>query len=255
MLDRAAIGSAVAVIGLAIAPGAAAGEVHVDVNGDIFEMNSSEIRRVFRADSPLYTRRALDRTHRALHDCGVTTDTFVTFVLADTDEGLSFISLVDDNTVGPKSMKAKFDSQMRMTTVANLSNQSWVNDRQQDIQESFDEQSGARTAFGMFTWKSTKRGDAFAWSNLEVDQEMSFDFDLDGPRFSSYPGLTAQNTFQFVSWDGECWEVIYTGFFDENGHFDFNFTVIPLPPAVLIGAAGLGIVAVVSGRRKKHSTS
>lgn len=254
MSYRALLGFAIAWAGLAATPGASAGGVYVDVDGDVFAMESNTIPGVFKAGAPLYRRKALDKTHRALHDCGITTDALVTFVLADTDAGLSFISLVDDNTMGPASMRAKFDSQMRLTTEANRTNRSWVNDRQQDIQETIDEESGARTAFGLFTWKSTKRGDAFAWSGLEVDQEMSFDFGIDGPRFPTHPGLTPVNAFQFVSWDGGCWEVVSTGAFDENGGFDFTLTVVPLPPAVLLGAAGLGMVVLVSRRRRKSST-
>jgi hypothetical protein len=231
----------------------AADRVYVDSRGDIFSMDSHEIRRVFRADSPLYTKRALDRTHRALHDCGITTDGFVTFVLAETDHGLSFITLVDDNTVGAKGTRAPFDSQMLVTSTADQLNQGWVNDRQQDIQQVVDEESGARTAFGLFTWRSPKRGDAFAWSNVRVGQEMSFDFDLDGPQHDSYPGLKSQKTFQFVTWDGECWDIIYTGDFDGGGHFEFELTVVPLPPALLLGAAGLAMAAVVSRRMRRHS--
>lgn len=253
MDHRIPTGLAAGIVGLALGPGAWGGQVHINAGGEVFGMRSGGIEGVFAAESPLFSKSALNATHRALHDCGITTDGFVTFVLAETDHGLSFLSLVDDNTLGADDAKAKFDSQMRMHSVANASNQRWVNDRQQDIQETFDEESGARTAFGMFTWKSTKRGDAFAWSNLELDQQMTFEFDLDGPRFTTHPGLRTENPFQFVSWNGQCWDIIYSGEFDGNGNFDFNLTVIPLPPAALLGLAGLGIASVVSRRWRQHS--
>jgi len=48
--------------------------------------------------------------------------------------------------------------------------------------------------------------------------------------------------------------VIETGVFDGDGNFDFTLTVIPLPPAVLLGAAGLAVMAVVSRMRKSGSS-
>ena len=77
---------------------------------------------------------------------------------------------------------------------------------------------------------------------------MTFNFNRGGPDHGSHPGLRRNNTFQFVSWNGEDWEVVATGEFSRRDQFAFSFTVIPLPAPVALGLAGLAIVGIARRR-------
>jgi MYXO-CTERM domain-containing protein len=90
---------------------------------------------------------------------------------------------------------------------------------------------------GEFLWSQHSNGDGLAWAGLGALDEMSVSF-------SEYGGEGLENGFQFVTWNGEAWQVVATaGGFIEGG-FSFSATVIPLPAALGMGLVGLAAVAV-----------
>jgi hypothetical protein len=245
-MSRITFGAATAA-SVALAGAVQAGTVVVDGLGGAVSMQSKEIAGVFGASSPSFTRDALGAIHDDLHAGGITTDGLVTFILADTDAGLAFVTLVDDDTIGDGA--AEYDSQLGMTTTAPDTGVRFINDVADDIDLFYEPGNGTKTAAGEFTWDSTRYGDGFAWAELEEGDFVSFNFTKDGSEYASFPGLESEDTFQFLSWNGEAWEVLATGEFSVNDQFAFSFTVIPLPAPVAMGLAGLVGVGVIRRRR------
>jgi hypothetical protein len=203
-------------------------------------------------NSDVWRGSMLREVHSQLHDSGINTDRRVTFLLAETDRGLSFITLVDDPTqsgTGDRLM-----SEVTMESFASDESIGSITDRRGDIQTEFDPPSNGQIADGAFCWNADKKGEGFAWTNLALDQFMSFSFDRNGPHYRTHPGLRRPKTFQFASWNGERWEIVARRKFID-GAFDFSFTVIPLPPAAWLGLAGLGMVAGVRARRRRAMKS
>jgi hypothetical protein len=180
----------------------------------------------------------------ALKTDGVTTDGMVTFLLADTADGLSFITLVDDATMGGDSGELNL---LGMSSTAPSSTEYWINDLGFDIMDIDDPFGINTTASGTFEW-GDNRGDAFAWSNLQDGDGVTFNFEeIEGG------ALVEGEPFQFVTWNGDAWQVVETAGWSNMaavGQFAFSFvTIVPLPAPVLLGLAGLAGVAAYRRRR------
>jgi len=241
------------VVGSAVAAGSSlAGTVVVDGLGGAVNMHSKGVPALFDAAGPEFTNVALRAIHDDINASGIDTDGLVTFVLADTTDGLTFITLVDDESAGRAGNP--MDTEMGMSTTGPDSLNHWINDSGQDILLHFDPPNNTQTAAGIFNWNADSRGDAFGWSNLAGGDFVTFNFTRGGPNHDSFPGLNEDDTFQFVSWNGEDWEVVARDVFSGEGDFAFSFTVIPLPAPVLIGTAGLVLVGVARRRMVKRAS-
>ena len=203
---------------------------------------------------------ALQSIHREVHNNGQSTDGQITFFLANTNRGLSFFTLIDDNTAVFRNGTSEFDSAVRVTSSANSTANVLLNDRNetkditafnQDFNETFATSiNGRQTVGGVATWKGNSRGDALIWTRLRSGDHVTFDIAELRSVFSSFAGLDQQDTFKFLNWTGSEWESIYTGGFDD-GLFSFGFQVAtaPTPTAALLGIGGL---LCTSHRRRRR---
>jgi hypothetical protein len=231
-----------AVVSLCVGGMANAGTVVIDALGGPVQMQSTTISNVFGSASPVLTNSALTSIHDSLNDDGVATAGKVTFVLLDTDSGLSFVTLVDNNPNNAGSGTA--NSSLAMTSTANTLNQEFINDQGSDITTLVDPGFGLQTAAGEFNWDSDSEGDGFAWANLALGDTATFNFDKLFGDLPTSPGLSENNTFQFVSFNGGSWEIVSVGNWTDNNQFAFSYTVVPLPAALGVGLAGLAMVAL-----------
>ena len=236
--------AAVAVAGAFVVAGSAlAGSIQVDLQGGALMMQSGSLSDLFTDTSTNRFRgAALESVHNSLQADGVTTDGMVTFVLADTGNGLSFMALMDDETVGGG---APGETMIGMSTTAPSTTNYFINDPNDPV--SINDPFGINTtAAGEFGWNDN-RGDGFAWTQLSDGDGVTFNFtDLAGT------GLGVGDfAFQFVTFNGESWEVVEMGNWTDDGQFAFSFmvTMIPLPTPVLMGVAGLAGVALLRRRR------
>jgi hypothetical protein len=231
-----------AIAGLTLTGAAQAGSVVIDAVGGPIMIKSGDLPSLF-TDGGLHDFTSVE--NKALCDTlradGVTTDGLVTFLLADTSDGLSFITLVDDANVGGDQGNPNL---IGMSTTAPSSTEYWINDLGYDILDISDPFNITTTASGTFDWFDN-RGDGFAWSNLQDGDGVTFSFErMEGE------ALVAEDTFQFVTWDGDAWQVVDTANWTEDGQFAFSFvTIVPLPAPLLLGLAGLAGVAAY--RRRK----
>ena len=240
MKTRYTISGAV-VVGLCFAGAAHAGSIIVDALGGPVTLRSGDLSGLFASAAPHYWGGSeLQSVHQSLHADGVTTDGFVTFMLADTADGLGFLTLVDDNTV-PGSAGAY--SNLGMSTTGPSSANYFINDLTTENMTVSDPFGVNTTVFGDFEWNNDG-GDAFAWTGLAEGDGFTFNFtEMTGD------ALASVDTFQFVTWNGQAWEVVSTAEFNPEGQFAFSFTVVPLPAPVLMGLAGLA--GVIAFRRRR----
>ena len=210
MKTRYTISGAV-VVGLCFAGAAHAGSIIVDALGGPVTLRSGDLSGLFASAAPHYWGGSeLQSVHQSLQADGITTNGFVTFLLADTADGLGFLTLVDDNTV-PGSAGAY--SNLGMSTTGPSSANYFINDA--------------------FAWTGLAEGDGFTFNFTEMTGD----------------ALASVDTFQFVTWNGQAWEVVSTAEFNPEGQFAFSFTVVPLPAPVLMGLAGLAGVIAFRRRR------
>ena len=206
-------------------------------------LNSGTLNNVFGNDPSNFTWSALKKAHNQLNNAGISTEGVVTIVLADTDAGLSLMALVDDENGPPGDGK---DTKLNITSNAPSDAMVFINSVGDDAEVTDD--GDIVTGSQEFFWDSENRGDAIAWAGLGEGDNGSFSFEFVGGENGSFPGLNQSNTFQFVSFGANGWEVVATSsFLDGVFGFDFAFSgsVVPVPPAVLLGFVGLAGVAFV----------
>jgi len=202
-------------------------------------MNSFSMDILENAPS-VFSDADMDSVHDSLHASGIVTDKRVTFVLLNTAAGLTFATLVDDpNASGSSS----YQSTLNMSTTAPSSTDWYVNESQ-DVDQVLDPYNITTTIEASFRWAHRTDADGFAWANLDAGDSSAFEFER-----GSGSGLI-NAPFQFASWNGSSWELVACPGWDQCGQFAFCFTVVPLPAALALGAAGLG--GVIALRRRKH---
>lgn len=227
---------------LGCASAAQAGTISIDALGGPVVMHSGDLSGLF-AGAPAhdFTNADVTSVHQALHADGVSTDGMVTFLLADTSDGLSFVTLMDDITQTGSGSDRTY---LSMSTTAADSTDYFINDLASDV-VTVDEFAGTTTVSGTFEWLDARGGDGFAWTSLQAGDAATFNFsEIEGA------GLDGAEVFQFVTWNGDAWEVVAMADFTGEGQFSFTFTVVPLPAPVLLGLAGLAGVAIM--RRRKN---
>ena len=251
----------VAALAVAAAASAHAGTAHITGDGLDFYMSSSNMPGyISNPGSNWLSGPELRSMHESLNAAGIQTDGVVTFMLAETDAGLALFTLVDNNAVvGAGAIDAILG--MSSTTVATAGYV--MNDLGVDL-PNYSNNGTTQTVSGDYFWHPDGGADGMAWTNLQLGDTGTFDFTAymggqeDGPAggggsASTFAGLDSSETFQFITWNGDTWATIMNGSFSEGGLFSFAFAIVPLPPAVAMGLAGLGVLALARKRNAKKA--
>ena len=213
---------------------AGAGVIQISNNtSESFLLNSHPLGDLFGSDvSPDFSTTQLAAVHSSLLDFGINTDGKITILPVDTNQGLSFLTLVDQELGGGDS---GFDGILGVSSTGSETMGLYINDEGLDawslIQSPF---IPSQTLGATFIWGSIESGDAFAWTNLVLGDAIAYTFeDLDG-----LGGAIDADSFQFVGWEEEGWEIISTNGFKVDGSSVFTGIVIPAPPVLLLFSVG-----------------
>lgn len=217
------------------AANASAEIIQISNSNGSFMLYSHEMDGVFSAGSSSFSTSDLASIHSTLNNWGIDTDGKITILPVNTSQGLSFITLVDEELgLGDTGI----DGILGLTSTAPNTLSMFINDSDTDtwtlIQPPF---GGSQTMGSTFVWGSVGSGDGFAWAGLSIGDAISYNFnDLDGDG-----GAIGAEAFQFVGWENGGWNVIASNGFKTDGTSVFTGMVVPAPPvAVLFVAMGLG---------------
>jgi hypothetical protein len=224
MTTRTCLASAAACLAVA---GIANAGVSIEGQGAPFAIDAAEMPGLFGGPADHdFSDAALAPIHAMLDADGVATDGKVTFMFLDTDDGLSFLALIDAST-GDNEPGA---TELGMISSAPATASYWVNDLG-DVDLTA-EGGGLTSIVASFRWNDGK-ADAYAWSGLETGDTVTFEFN---PMTGT--ALAGDDPFQFVTATEEGWQVSRSGDYVDDS-FAFTFTV-PTPGALaLLGLAGL----------------
>ncbi len=256
MMRRTAQIALASVLGTTCSAGAAT--IVIDEIGGPGVLRSYRSEGVFSTASPTFSDEDMIELHGAIQKSGIDTDERVTFILIETDsDGLAFVGLVDEQMGMSRGMGTHLGgaadmASLDVATNANTMRPEFINDQGLDITE--DAVIGGRHIIGgRFNWDATMNGDAVAWSNLMGGDVLQFAFEAVLPE--TFNGLTMTNPFQFLSWNGDEFELIAEAGFtvpSPGNDMQFGFTgrvvVIPLPLSTAL--AGAGLFGVLSVRRR-----
>ena len=226
--------SLILVAGL-FATDASAEIIQISNTSGSFMLYSHEMEGLFSDGSSMFTTSNLASVHSTMHNWGIDTDGKITILPVNTSQGLTFITLVDEELgLGDTG----FDGILGLTSTAPNTLSMFMNDSDEDtwtlIQPPF---GGSQTMGSTFVWGSIGSGDGFAWAGLTIGDAISYNFnDLDGDG-----GAIGAEAFQFVGWNNGGWDVIESSGFKTDGISVFTGMVVPAPPvAVLFSAMGVG---------------
>ena len=215
-----------------------AGIIQISNASGNFELQSSYMD-LFNSGTHDFSSLDLAFAHSELNNNGITTDGKITLIPVNTIDGLSFLTLVDEELGGGDSGA---NASLGITSTASSSLGIYVNDFEQDSWQLIQPPFGSQTFGATFIWGSAGSGDGFGWTDLSLGDSVSYSFaELDGDS-----GAIDAEAFQFVGWNEDNWEVISTNGFKLDGTSTFTGMVIPGPPAALV------LTAFVVGRRKRR---
>ena len=224
--------------------GASAGVIQISNNtSDSFMLYSHSIGDLFGSDvAPAFSTDELASVHSAMLAWGIDTGGKITILPVDTNHGLSFLTLIDEEFGGGDS---GVDGILGLSSTGPDTMGFFINDESSDSWNLIEPPwLPSQTLGATFVWGSVDSGDAFAWTDLVYGDAISYAFeDLDGAG-----GAIDPESFQFVSWQNDGWEVVSTNGFKADGSSVFSGTVIPAPPAVVL------IAATIFGHRRRRPT-
>ena len=200
------------------------------LGGDVI-MNAGSYGGVL-STSPTMTDGDLADISTDLVASGITLDGQVTFLLANTDAGISFVMLIDELPLGIGGVGSL--NTLGFASTVDEDNLAFINDNGLDNIQVIDLLNDTQLATGGFEWDSDADADGFAWGNLKDGDFLSYNFfDVETPGLGSSP-------FQFLSFNGDTWDVVANGSFSANDQFVFSAQIVPVPAAMAVfGFAGL----------------
>ena len=194
-----------------------------------------------------FTTTALGSVHSVLNTAGVVTANWITVIAGHVDTNNDQVAdetalfwLVDNQiAAGGASPDSTIDFQSGINKSSGTA--AWINDVGDAITVDNDATIFDKVAEGTFGWDNNGFGDAFAWSGLGVGDTGNFRFN--NVNWTGFQGI------QFVTYNAgsNSWTVLdqFTG---SGATQQFSFTVIPVPPAALLGLAGIAGVGVLRRR-------
>ena len=188
-----------------------------------------------------FSDEALETIHGSLADSGIETDGYVTMLGLDTDHGIALAFLID----APGDPNGTTNSSLSFQSTAPPNRAAWINDAASDVTGLINGGSGNQVAYGLFTWNAMLEGDAFAWTGLQLNDEINALFAV--VEASTFPGLRASDTFRFLSAGDDGWFVAHSASFTSAGLFGFSAQVVPTPGALLLLA-----ISGVHVRRRRN---
>ncbi|MFN0010667.1 MAG: hypothetical protein ACKVS8_03380 [Phycisphaerales bacterium] len=195
----------------------------------------------FTSSQTNWTTSSLAAVHALINASGVGTDGKISFLAADTDNGLALMALIDRQLAAEGLFGA---GNVHMDSIANGENLAFINSGATMAVGM--NNADARVASGNFAWNRNGGGDGFAWAGLDTGDSMTFRFSrMDNVSL----GLDDPATFQFLNWNGGAWEVMAVpsnllSFSETDGYGFSAVAQAPTPGAAMLAAGGLGLVVL-----------
>ena len=205
---------------------ASADVINITTGTDTFDLYSNSNNALFDDASGDFSSTDLAAIHTTLNLWGIETDGMITLLPMTTSAGFSLLTLVDQELgFGDTGI----DASVSLSSTSPSSLGMYINDYDQEVWTLIDPPFGSQTMGALFVWGGDGSGDAFAWTGLSIGDALSYSFIDNGAVGTS---LNAE-TFQYVSWVEDGWEVISTNSFKTDGTSVFTGMVIPAPPIAI----------------------
>ncbi len=175
-----------------------------------------------------------------LNNDGIDTVGKLSFVLASTDAGLSFMGLFDGiPTTNPTGSFA--DQFLGISSTTSIDT-SWFATGDEGSEYSwYDLGNETQLVNALLGWDHEQTSAGFAWGDVRTAQTGTVNlYDVDLSEFAS-------DSIQFVTYQDDHWAVAGTADFSVLGQYAFSYQYVPAPGAIALFA----LVGLTSNRRRR----
>jgi hypothetical protein len=209
--------------------------------GGTFDMQAGEFDGILANPDHQFALSDQELLAATLNNDGVETIGKLSFILASTDAGLSFIGLFDG--IPFADPYGQVSNQLLGVSATTTTATDWFasGDTGSDISWN-DLGNGSQVVNALLGWDHASTSAGFAWGDVEESTAGTVSlYDVALTEF-------ANNSIQFVTYQDDHWTQAGTADFSVLGQYAFSYQLVPAPGAIaLLAMAGL----VRSRRRRK----
>jgi hypothetical protein len=208
--------------------------VSIDTVNGSFNLEAGQISGILDGDDNSFSMNDLDILAQVLQNDGIETEGRLSFLLASTDSGMSFIGLFGGVPMNTPS--GSLPDQFIGISATTGSDTDWFasGDSGSDV-DWYDMGNNTQLVTALLAWDEGQTSAGFAWSDVTSAQNGTTNlYDVD---FTEY----APDPIQFISYGDEGWSVAEQAAFSVLGQYAFSHQFVPAPGAIaLLALAGLG---------------
>lgn len=199
----------------------------------VYDLYAGDFSGLLGSSDHQFSMSELDILAATLNNDGIETVGHLTFILASTDAGISFIGLFDGVTANDPN--GSMSNQFLGLSSTTSSDTDWFVSGNTDSQTDwYDLGNGTQLINAYLGWEHEQTSAGFAWGDVQTAQAGTVNlYDIDLTEFAGEP-------IQFVTYTDTHWDVAGTADFSVLGQYAFSYQFVPAPGAItLLALAGL----------------
>ena len=215
---------------------------YISINGvdGSYDMYAGDFSDILGSSDHQFSMSDLDILAATLNNDGIDTMGKLSFILASTDAGMSLIGLFDgipiNNPIGSNPNQFLGVSSTTSTTT------NWFATGDTGSQTDwYDMGNGTQLVNAYLGWDHGQTSAAFAWGDVGAAPTGTVNlYDIDLTEFAGEP-------IQFLTYQGEQWDVAGSANFSVLGQYAFSYQFVPTPGALAL----LSVAGLVGYRRRR----
>jgi len=216
---------------------------YVNINGvdGSYQLNAGDFDGILGSNDNQFSMSDLDVLDATLNNDGIETMGRLSFLLASTDAGLSFIGLFDGIPFNDPT--GSIADQFLGISSTTSTNTDWFATGDEGSETYwYDMGNGTQLLSASLGWDHGQTSAAFAWGDVQAAQSGTVNlYDIDLTAFANEP-------IQFLTYQGNQWDVAGTADFSVLSQYAFSYQFVPTP-----GALAVLTLAGLFGRRRRRT--
>lgn len=206
-----------------------------------YELNAGDFGGILGSSNNQFSMSDLDILAATLNNDGIETMGQLSFLLASTDAGLSFIGLFDGIPINDPN-GSMVDQFLGLSSTTSTNTDWFATGDEGSETYWYDMGNGTQLLNANLEWDHGQTSAAFAWGDVQSAQSGTVNlYDIDLTAFANEP-------IQFLTYQGDQWDVAGTAEFSVLGQYAFSYQFVPTP-----GALAVLTLAGLFGRRRRRT--
>ena len=206
-----------------------------------YELNAGDFGGILGSSNNQFSMSDLDILAATLNNDGIETMGQLSFLLASTDAGLSFIGLFDGIPINDPN-GSMVDQFLGLSSTTSTNTDWFATGDEGSETYWYDMGNGTQLLNANLGWDHGQTSAAFAWGDVQSAQSGTVNlYDIDLTAFANEP-------IQFLTYQGDQWDVAGTAEFSVLGQYAFSYQFVPTP-----GALAVLTLAGLFGRRRRRT--